>query len=44
LDPEGQQDILATIRQIQAGGRTIIISSHQLQEVTDICTYLDYFE
>jgi ABC-2 type transport system ATP-binding protein len=40
LDPEGQQDILATIRQIQARGRTIILSSHQLQEVTDICTYL----
>lgn len=40
LDPEGQQDILTTIRQIQAGGRTIIISSHQLQEVTDVCTYL----
>jgi ABC-2 type transport system ATP-binding protein len=40
LDPEGQQDILNTIRQIQAGGRTIIVSSHQLQEVTDICTYL----
>jgi ABC-2 type transport system ATP-binding protein len=40
LDLEGQQDILNTIRQIQAGGRTIILSSHQLQEVTDICTYL----
>lgn len=40
LDPAGQQDILATIRQIQAAGRTILISSHQLQEITDVCTYL----
>ena len=40
LDPDGQQEILETIRTIQASGRTIIISSHQLQEVTNICTYL----
>ncbi len=40
LDPDGQQEILNTIRTIQASGRTIIISSHQLEEVTNICTYL----
>lgn len=40
LDPDGQQEILETIRTIQASGRTIIISSHQLEEVTNICTYL----
>jgi ABC-2 type transport system ATP-binding protein len=40
LDPDGQQEILEIIRTIQASGRTIIISSHQLQEVTNICTYL----
>ena len=40
LDQEGQRDILAIISQIQATGCTLIISSHQLHEITDSCTYL----
>lgn len=38
LDPQGQGEIHGVIRQLQAGGKTIVMSSHQLPEVTDICT------
>ncbi len=40
LDPEGQEEILTYIDELRTGGRTIIISSHQLQEVTQVCTSL----
>jgi ABC-2 type transport system ATP-binding protein len=40
LDPAGQSDICRLIQDLRAGGRTIVISSHQLQEVTQVCTYL----
>lgn len=38
LDPQGQHEIHAIIRQLQADGKTIVMSSHQLPEVTDTCT------
>ena len=40
LDPEGQIEIGHYIRELNEMGKTIVISSHQLQEVTQICTYL----
>ena len=40
LDPTGQREILACIRELAQGERTIILSSHQLQEVTEVCTQL----
>ena len=38
LDPAGQQEMLAHIAALQADGKTILISSHQLQEITAVCT------
>ncbi|MEJ2747212.1 MAG: ABC transporter ATP-binding protein [Anaerolineae bacterium] len=38
LDPKGQFEIHDIIRQLQADGKTIVMSSHQLPEVTDTCT------
>lgn len=40
LDPEGQADIGRLIRRVGARGQTVILSSHQLGEVTQICDYL----
>lgn len=40
LDPEGQEEILTYIDELRTGGRTIILSSHQLPEVTQVCTSL----
>jgi ABC-2 type transport system ATP-binding protein len=40
LDPEGQVEIGRYIRELHALGKTIVLSSHQLQEVTQVCTYL----
>ena len=40
LDPEGQIEIGRYIRELHQMGKTIVISSHQLHEVTQICTYL----
>jgi ABC-2 type transport system ATP-binding protein len=40
LDPEGQDDICRVIEELHTGGHTVVLSSHQLQEVTRICTEL----
>jgi ABC-2 type transport system ATP-binding protein len=40
LDPDGQQEMARYIRELHAVGKTIVMSSHQLQEVTQVCTYL----
>ena len=40
LDPEGQADICSLIRELHASGRTIVMSSHQLQEVRQVCTHI----
>jgi ABC-type multidrug transport system ATPase subunit len=40
LDPEGQSDICHHIADLHATGKTIVLASHQLQEVTEVCTYL----
>jgi len=40
LDPEGQAEIHRCIQELHAGGKTILMSSHQLPEVTEVCTHL----
>ena len=40
LDPEGQQEIVHCLHELHAAGKTIVMSSHQLAEVTDVCTQL----
>lgn len=38
LDPQGQSDICQLIQQLATNGKTIILCSHQLKEITQICT------
>jgi ABC-2 type transport system ATP-binding protein len=40
LDPEGQSEICRQIEKLHHDGKTIVLASHQLQEVTQVCTYL----
>lgn len=40
LDPEGQSDVQHLIRRVSAQNQTILMSSHQLHEVTQTCDYL----
>lgn len=40
LDPAGQADIFACIKSLHASGKTIIMSTHHLPEVTQVCTHL----
>ncbi|MCP4423745.1 MAG: ABC transporter ATP-binding protein [Chloroflexi bacterium] len=40
LDPDGQEEIHRIIRRLHAAGKTIVMSSHQLPEVTEVCTQI----
>lgn len=40
LDPHGQLEIHECIRRLQAEGRTILMSTHQLPEVTQVCSQI----
>lgn len=40
LDPLGMQDIRRLIADIAAGGRTVIVSSHLLSELEQVCDWL----
>ena len=40
LDPDGQQEIRRVIQRLRAAGKTIVMSSHQLPEVTEVCTQI----
>lgn len=40
LDPSGQADVFACIKSLHASGKTIIMSTHHLPEVTQVCTHL----
>jgi ABC-type multidrug transport system ATPase subunit len=40
LDPEGQEEICRQIKALHAEGKTILLASHHLHEVTQVCTYL----
>jgi ABC-2 type transport system ATP-binding protein len=37
LDPAGQHDIRSLIRRLASGGRTILLCSHQLHEIEQLC-------
>lgn len=40
LDPAGQREILELLKNLSKAGRTVILSSHQLGEVQEICSHL----
>lgn len=40
LDPEGQADICQQIKALHQSGTTIVLASHHLHEVTQVCTHL----
>jgi ABC-type multidrug transport system ATPase subunit len=40
LDPAGQADICQQIKNLRRAGKTIVLASHQLLEVTQVCTHL----
>lgn len=40
LDPEGQNEICRQIQNLHSQGKTILLASHQLTEVTRVCTSL----
>jgi ABC-2 type transport system ATP-binding protein len=40
LDPEGQEYVCRLIQRLHRDGRTIMLASHQLHEVTQVCTDL----
>ncbi len=40
LDPAGIADVRALLTSLAAQGRTVVVSSHQLDEVERICTHL----
>lgn len=40
LDPEGQEEMQTYIEELRAAGKTILMSTHQLHEVTRVCTFL----
>ena len=40
LDPNGQAEMQTLIKKQQAAGKTILISSHHLEEITAVCTQL----
>jgi ABC-type multidrug transport system ATPase subunit len=40
LDPEGQAEICRQIQTLHSQGKTILLASHQLGEVTQVCTSL----
>lgn len=40
LDPNGQAEMQALIKKLHTAGKTILISSHQLEEITAVCTQL----
>jgi len=40
LDPQGTREIRELIRQVHADGTTVIVSSHLLSEVEQVCTHV----
>lgn len=40
LDPDGQAAMIGLVGQLRQMGKTILLSSHQLHEVTQACTHL----
>lgn len=40
LDPNGQAEMMQRIQELNSEGKTIVMSSHQLHEITQMCTEL----
>jgi ABC-2 type transport system ATP-binding protein len=40
LDPAGQHEIRAFLKELPKAGRTVLISSHQLGEVQEVCSHV----
>lgn len=40
LDPNGQVEMQGLIKKLHGAGKTILMSSHQLDEITAVCTHL----
>lgn len=40
LDPAGQREMRVLLQEIARAGRTVILSSHQLHEIQEICTHV----
>ena len=40
MDPQGREEMLELIKKIGASGKTILVSSHILQEVERVCEYV----
>jgi len=44
LDPKGMRDIREMIKRFQSGGITVLLSSHLLHEVTEICNRVIFLD
>lgn len=44
MDPRGRSEMVATLQKVSAGGTTIIISSHILDELQDLCSAVGVME
>ena len=44
MDPQGRIDLKAILKQLGANGKTVLISSHILSEMTDFCTSMAVME
>jgi ABC-2 type transport system ATP-binding protein len=44
MDPRGRSELMASLRRINADGQTIVISSHILDELEDICSSVGIME
>jgi ABC-type multidrug transport system ATPase subunit len=40
LDPRGQRELTVILRELRAEGRTIVVSTHLLQYIEDLCDRL----
>ena len=44
LDPKARIEIKALLKRLAAGGKTILISSHVLSELADVCTSIGFID
>ncbi len=44
MDPRGRNDMVRALKKLAAGGTTVVISSHILDELEDLCTDVGFME